>query len=99
MTGRFTPLAEPKFALYVFWTAERNSAGQVVLFSALLRQGSSLHPSDEPSFWRKPRVIHRLGVLIALGTLLAINLAGLLDLVAKQFVVGSWTIQRIARAE
>ena len=37
------PYPEPKFALYVFWTAGRTSADQVALvLLALLRQGPSL---------------------------------------------------------
>ena len=69
------PYPEPKFALYVFWTAGRTSAVKWHSFSALLRQGSSLDQAMNQPVSGSPVVTHHLGALIALGTLLAINLA------------------------
>ena len=54
-------------------------------FSALLRQGSSLDQAMNQPVSGSPVVTHHLGALIALGTLLAINLAWM-----SKFFFGWW---------
>ena len=54
-------------------------------FLALLRQGSSLDQAMNQPVSGSPVVTHHLGALIALGTLLAINLAWM-----SKFFFGWW---------
>ena len=76
---------EPKIALYVFSTAGRPLPVMWHSFSALLRQGSSLDQAMNQPVSGSPVVTHHLGALIALGTLLAINLAWM-----SKFFFGWW---------
>jgi hypothetical protein len=86
MTRRFTPLPGTEICFVRFLDGR---GGPLPVkwhsFSALLRQGSSLDQAMNQPVSGSPVVTHHLGALIALGTLLAINLAWM-----SKFFFGWW---------
>ena len=86
MTRRFTPLPGTEISFVRFWGGRADLCrSNGTLSQPCFGQGSSLGQAMNQPVSGSPVVTHHLGALIALGTLLAINLAWI-----SKFFFGWW---------